>query len=159
MKIYKKDDNSRGGKSSGGRSFDGRRGEKENKTYKAVCSNCGAGCTVPFKPNGKKPVLCSPCLSKGGNGDRDSKRSENPGMRRINDAEKVMYSATCSECGKSCGLPFKPNGKKPVLCSLCFAQSTEGKTDGASTRPGKDKLDMINEKLDKILKMLYDELN
>ena len=28
-----------------------------------------------------------------------------------------MHQATCAECGTSCEVPFKPNGKKPVLCS------------------------------------------
>ncbi len=46
-------------------------------------------------------------------------------------ATKVfMHKATCAECGNSCEVPFKPNGKKPILCSMCFQK------DGAvSKRP------------------------
>jgi len=32
-----------------------------------------------------------------------------------------MFSATCASCGKTCEVPFKPNGKKPVYCKECFA--------------------------------------
>jgi len=32
----------------------------------------------------------------------------------------MMHRATCSECGKSCEVPFKPTGSKPVYCSECF---------------------------------------
>lgn len=36
--------------------------------------------------------------------------------------KKTMYRATCSQCGKSCEVPFKPNGSKPVFCSDCFVR-------------------------------------
>ena len=32
----------------------------------------------------------------------------------------MMHKATCNECGQSCEVPFKPNGRKPVFCSNCF---------------------------------------
>ena len=51
-------------------------------------------------------------------GDRDSGRPLN------------MHKATCSECGKSCELPFKPTGDKPVFCSNCFGNKA------GSSRPG-----------------------
>ena len=52
-----------GGFRRGGGSFS--RGE----SYKATCADCGNNCTVPFKPNGRKPVLCSDCF-QGGEQDR-----------------------------------------------------------------------------------------
>ena len=33
---------------------------------------------------------------------------------------KEKFDAICSHCGKSCQVPFRPNGKKPVFCSACF---------------------------------------
>jgi len=33
-----------------------------------------------------------------------------------------LHKAKCAECGEMCEVPFKPNGKKPVLCSRCFKQ-------------------------------------
>jgi len=40
-----------------------------------------------------------------------------------------MHKAICSNCGKSCEVPFRPSGDKPVYCSDCF-----GKTSGGSDR-------------------------
>ncbi len=34
-----------------------------------------------------------------------------------------MHSAVCADCGKTCQVPFKPNGKKPVFCKDCFAKN------------------------------------
>ena len=36
-----------------------------------------------------------------------------------------MYSATCAKCRKSCEVPFRPNGEKPVLCRDCFGGSRD----------------------------------
>jgi CxxC-x17-CxxC domain-containing protein len=43
-----------------------------------------------------------------------------------------MHKATCSECGNSCELPFRPSGDRPVFCSNCFE-----KQGGGSERPNK----------------------
>ncbi|MBI2410789.1 MAG: hypothetical protein HYV32_02780 [Candidatus Kerfeldbacteria bacterium] len=80
-----------------------------------------------------------------------------------------LYEATCESCGKTCGVPFKPNGKKPVYCSLCFKkgkreelQSAYGKNTfqkpSLSTSDSyKTAFDELNRKLDKILKMLAEK--
>jgi CxxC-x17-CxxC domain-containing protein len=34
--------------------------------------------------------------------------------------EKIKYEATCAECGESCQINFKPNGKRPVYCRDCW---------------------------------------
>ncbi|MFA5644590.1 MAG: CxxC-x17-CxxC domain-containing protein [Patescibacteria group bacterium] len=47
-------------------------------------------------------------------------------------SKPAMHQATCAECGKSCEVPFKPTGERPVYCSNCF--SLKGK-DGGSARP------------------------
>ena len=39
----------------------------DKPSFKATCAECGDACTVPFRPNGSKPVLCSNCF-KGGDG-------------------------------------------------------------------------------------------
>lgn len=44
--------------------------------YKAVCSNCGKECQVPFRPTGDKPVYCSDCFEKMGGRRQDSPRPE-----------------------------------------------------------------------------------
>jgi len=38
-----------------------------------------------------------------------------------------MHRATCVECRANCEVPFKPNGKKPVLCSDCFRKDDGGR--------------------------------
>ncbi len=34
---------------------------------------------------------------------------------------REMFSATCSSCGKTASVPFRPTGNKPVYCSDCFS--------------------------------------
>ena len=45
---------------------------------------------------------------------------------------KTMYKASCATCGKSCEVPFRPNGKKPVFCADCFVR------DDSAPRPSYD---------------------
>jgi CxxC-x17-CxxC domain-containing protein len=90
--------------------------EKEDrKMYKAVCSDCGKDCEVPFEPEEGKPVRCQDCYRK----NRPQKKRFNQGF------QKRTYDATCAKCGKECEVPFKPNGKKPVLCRECYGKSKE----------------------------------
>ncbi len=85
------------------------------------------------------------------------------------DGGKVfMHKATCAECGDMCQVPFKPNGTKPVLCSMCF-QKSGGKApsrpfedrrapmSGGAGSIDRDQLKAINTKLDAILKILEGE--
>lgn len=57
------------------------------------------------------------------------------GMRNFNRGgrreDRPMYQATCTDCGKSCEVPFKPSGNKPVLCRDCFRG---GRSDHRSER-------------------------
>ncbi len=95
-------------------------------------------------------------------------RSERPARAAM------MYDATCSQCGNECQVPFRPNGRKPVLCSNCFVKQDSGAKfgpknfdrprfgDRAPRSPGADKidtnvkqqLDEINAKLARILAIL-----
>lgn len=34
-----------------------------------------------------------------------------------------MFQTVCSTCKKSCEVPFRPDGSKPVLCSECFGKN------------------------------------
>jgi CxxC-x17-CxxC domain-containing protein len=38
----------------------------DKPSFKATCAECGSQCTVPFRPNGSKPVLCSNCFGNSG---------------------------------------------------------------------------------------------
>jgi len=105
--------------------------------------------------------------SRGGSsGRRDGGRSN----FRSDNRDRVMYKAVCAECGKTCEVPFRPSGDKPVYCSSCF--ESKRKTDGGSDRFSKNKfssqktdfgskgnndelkkkLVMLNEKMDQLIK-------
>lgn len=58
-----------------------------------------------------------------------------------------MTKVTCSSCGAKCEVPFKPTSDKPVYCNDCFAKK------GGNGNSSKD-IEIINEKLDKIMKAL-----
>lgn len=78
------------------------------------------------------------------------------------DDRAEMHQATCASCDKDCEVPFKPNGRKPVLCHNCFRKN-DGETLERSERferprpareRGDDQLEIIIEKLDAILRAL-----
>lgn len=51
-----------GGGGRGGGGF--RRDFGSREMHKAVCSECGVECEVPFKPTEGKPVFCKDCFRK-----------------------------------------------------------------------------------------------
>jgi CxxC-x17-CxxC domain-containing protein len=79
--------------------------------------------------------------------------------------DREMFTATCSNCGKECQVPFRPTNGKPVYCSDCF-EKMGGRDRQSSDRPrfedrsrapqaqGGPDLSAINAKLDKILNIL-----
>ncbi len=79
----------------------------------------GGGRGGGFRAGGDRPKFPrSGGFSKSGS--RDGARSE-------------MFSATCAQCGKSCEVPFRPTGERPVLCRDCFG----GKGDRPERRDGR----------------------
>lgn len=78
------------------------------------------------------------------------------------DAWKESFKAICAECGKTCEVPFRPNNTKPIYCSDCFQKiehtekRSEKKRDNDSIMMEqiKEKLDVIERKLDQALKAL-----
>jgi CxxC-x17-CxxC domain-containing protein len=74
-----------------------------------------------------------------------------------------MHDVVCDKCGKECQVPFRPTSSKPVFCSDCFEKEDSrggdrrgGDRRGGSSRsgPSSNDLDIINEKLNKIMKAL-----
>lgn len=123
------------GSSRGPRRDDDRRGGRRSdrpELFDAVCDDCGKNCKVPFRPSGDKPIYCSDCFEKRGNGNSDRDRNDRGGRRDFRDSrdsrdsrgsrdrDMEMYSAVCDDCGKDCEVPFKPTGEKPIYCSRCF---------------------------------------
>jgi CxxC-x17-CxxC domain-containing protein len=86
-------------------------------------------------------------------------------------SDREMYDATCSECGRGCKVPFRPNGSKPVYCSNCFETHSDKDSgrnprqsfnsrpphkgfQGGSGQNNSRQLEEINDKLDLILKLM-----
>lgn len=111
--------------------------------------------------------------SDGRGGGGNYGRSDFGGGRPVRHAE--MHKAICSTCGKECEVPFKPSGDKPVYCRDCFAKNRSHEGDRSfgrdnresprpefkrfnenrpSPAPRSNELDVINSKLDQILKLL-----
>lgn len=51
-------------------------------------------------------------------------RTDRPERR---ESASEMFSATCTACGKSCEVPFKPTGDRPVFCRDCFGKQNDGR--------------------------------
>jgi CxxC-x17-CxxC domain-containing protein len=99
-------------------------------------------------------------------GDRGFSRGGRSSFGGGRGGDREMFTATCSNCGKECQVPFRPTNGKPVYCSDCFEKMGKGRSD--SPRPeridfraqvptfdqNKAEIDAINSKLDKILNLL-----
>lgn len=112
--------------------------------------------------------------SGGGNfGGRSDRRDGGRGGRGSFDSRNrgpvTMHEATCDQCGKSCEVPFRPTGEKPVYCSTCF----EGKKETGNSRGGDrfqpksydavkpsnsdelaKQLEILNSKMDRLIKAI-----
>lgn len=76
---------------------------------------------------------------RGDRGERPSFQKKSWGNERGGDRETTLHKATCSECGKSCEVPFRPTGDKPVYCSNCFTAKRNG--DDRGGRPSSTSYD------------------
>jgi len=70
---------------------------------------------------------------RGGNGGGGF-RGGNSGGR----GDVTMHKATCDECHKSCEVPFRPSGDKPVYCSDCFSGKRDEGDRGGDRGPRRD---------------------
>lgn len=141
MKQFNRDN-----RRSVGKRFGSDRDFNRPSMHEAVCDECGRECEVPFRPTGDKPIYCNDCFRlkrDGGSGKRD--------FRKSNFADKKRYTAICSKCGTSCEVPFKPTDGKPVYCDKCFSKGSAAKKE---TNISQEQFEMLNAKLDKILKLL-----
>ncbi len=44
------------------------------------------------------------------------------------------HQAVCAKCGKTCEVPFKPTGDKPVYCSECFKGKSQNQRSYGQNR-------------------------
>ncbi len=111
--------------------------------HKATCSDCGAECEVPFKPEKGKPVRCQDCFRKnkpqrsnrgfGGNRGFSGNRGFG-GNRRFERRPREMHKAICAECKKECEVPFKPTEDRDVFCQECFMKRKDSEFGGESAK-------------------------
>jgi CxxC-x17-CxxC domain-containing protein len=47
--------------------------------------------------------------------------SSSYGGGRSSGGQREMFTATCTSCGNTASVPFRPTGSKPVYCSDCFS--------------------------------------
>lgn len=99
--------------------------------YDAVCADCGNSCKVPFMPSSGKPVYCSNCFEKRGNGDTDSRRpSFSPNKRSFSNSapRSASYSAprSASRPQENYNKQFEIiNSKLDKIFKLLNAQGSE----------------------------------
>ena len=145
----------------GGRDFNrggfNRGGGRPVEMHKAVCSNCGNECEVPFRPTSGKPVFCSNCFDR--NRSTDSRDSGVPREWNSNRSEdRQMFDAVCDNCGKDCKVPFQPRSGKPIYCSNCFEEKGNALGDGprnsSQSNQNGAQFAEVNTKLDRILSLL-----
>lgn len=153
-KFNKRDRSSGGGRFGNDRGFRKNDRSERPTMFRAVCSDCGRDCEVPFRPTGDKPVFCSSCFGEkkgAGSGGFEKRHSE-----RANYREKQMFQAICDKCHKECEVPFKPSSDKPVYCSECFEKGSNNSRDNGAIKKDqyKKEFEILNNKLDDILKML-----
>lgn len=156
----------RGGDRGFGRGSD--RGPRM-EMHPATCAECGESCEVPFKPTGSRPVLCRDCF-KGNQGESrptrsfGGDRSFGGGDRSFGDDRK-MYKTQCATCREECSVPFQPKPGRAIYCRDCMGKNDGGRDFRApreERRGGenkgwaltKDQFEMLNSKMDKILKLL-----
>ncbi len=165
-------DNKSGGyggkKFGGGQSWNTRgtdsRGFAKPELHSAVCADCGNACQVPFKPNGRKPIYCSNCFKKEGNGGEARGFEQRQDSRGFNSGDKPLFKTTCDKCGNDCEVPFRPTGERPVYCRACFGKGdapARGDRNEQRRAPETrtvdysiDEFKKLNAKLDAILNML-----
>lgn len=125
---------------------------EDRKMFRAVCSDCGDDCEVPFKPSNDKPIYCNDCFDPEDRGYNDKGRGrDDRGRGRDDRGRPEMHKATCDDCGSRCEVPFRPSGDKPVYCNHCFDKGPKG---GAGKPAKNDRSGEICEKLDKLISLL-----
>ncbi len=122
-----------GGRSSfgGGRGFDrgGNRGNRE--MFKTTCSNCGKECEVPFRPTNGKPVYCSDCFEKMGNGGRgDAPRNDFRPQTQVSAPSSSQLEALNVKLDRIISL-LEPKKVEAVMPDLVVEEIKEAKEEKA----------------------------
>ena len=63
---------------------------------------------------------------------KDNKSFGSRGSFGGDDRQPQIFKATCADCQKSCEVPFRPSGDRPVFCSDCFGEKRGASEDTRS---------------------------
>lgn len=132
-----------GGKDFGQKSYFGNKDSERPTMHRATCDECGSPCQVPFKPMGSKPVYCNECFRANNEG------SERPERR---DSGKSFGN-------KNFGGNKSFGGSKSFGSNKNYSSGNSFKPAAPSSDMSKQQYEMLNVKLDKIMKMLSSVLN
>ncbi|VBB08680.1 Hypothetical protein LUCI_3958 [Lucifera butyrica] len=85
-----------------------------------TCKECGADFAFTASEQAfyaekgfqNEPSRCPSC--------RAARKSQNNGRSGGFRQPREMFEATCSDCGVTTQVPFKPTAGKPVYCRDCF---------------------------------------
>jgi len=131
----------RGGFGRGRSSFGGGRGFDrggDRPMFKAVCSNCGKECEVPFRPTNGKPVYCSECFEKVGGGRSDAPRQERSDFRSPGFDQKAQFDALNAKLDRIIGL-LEPKKVEAVMPDILVEEIKEVKAPKAKKATSKRK--------------------
>jgi len=123
-----------GGSDSGPRSYFGGKDSGKPAMHKTTCDECGKTCEVPFKPMGSKPVYCRECF-----------QSDND----FSDRKETRGSDKSFGHGKSFGGNKSYSSNKNYSSNNSYKPAYKPAPDQS-----KQQLEIMNVKLDKIMKML-----
>jgi len=130
-----------GGRSSfgGGRSFD-RGGDRGNREmFKTTCSNCGKECEVPFRPTNGKPVYCSECFEKMGNGGRsDAPRNDFRPQAPVSSQNNTQMDAINAKLDKILAI-LEPKKVEAVIPNPVAEEVKEVKVPKVEIQPKSNK--------------------
>jgi len=116
-----------GGRSSfGGRGGFDRGGDRGNREmFKTTCSNCGKECEVPFRPTNGKPVYCSECFEKMGNGGRnDAPRNDFRSPSPVSNQGSAQLDAINAKLDKILAI-LEPKKVEAVIPNLVVEEVKE----------------------------------
>lgn len=106
---------------------DGGAGEAEEKMHETVCWNCGKTTTVPFKPDGKRPVYCLSCLKQIEEGKLI------PLPERMPQVGKARFGATLGDIGIEFPGRGGPGvGGEPIGARRAEVRGREGRNEARS---------------------------
>jgi CxxC-x17-CxxC domain-containing protein len=71
---------------------------------------------------------------RGGRGDFKKKTWGNDRGGDRDRGPVTMHRATCGDCGRTCEVPFRPMGDKPVFCNECFGGKRDSDRSGDRDR-------------------------